>query len=493
MSILIIDRRPAFCEVIELTSVTKSYGADYIAVSSMSGLDHTIRAKHVQLAVISQNILETAADEVSRIRVPITGFCQDEGGESIFRKMDIPCLGIVTDPGDLLDRIEQTEEGSGTWDRVSLHAMKEEGSASCIDRNYEKEDIPGDAFSNMHADAGNDRYEKPKGSGFSPEAFDEEGDRAAATMPDIHEKKDQDDPEIEKDLKKLRSRKTKVIAVCSPKGGVGKTALSCEIAQFLSMVWDGKKQMKVCLVDFDVRFGDVRTTLRVSTQKSLSLWTDDIRNRIKETGSGDTVRYSKEEIKDYLSIDKRTGLCFLPAPVTSEDASFIEEEELSVVLNSLIRDGGFDYIICDTAGSLEDASVLSASLADTVLLVLDQDINTANCSMSYLNGMKAAGFGIEPDRLKIVINRIMPEKTTNISVSDLLEAFEEYECVGKLSFSPDVIRAVNKGAAVCFEKPDSEFTRQLRKITGFLLGRKEESKEIRKPGRLGAIFGRKGR
>ena len=50
-----------------------------------------------------------------------------------------------------------------------------------------------------------------------------------------------------------------------------------------------------------------------------------------------------------------------------------------------------------------------------------------------------------PDRLKIVINRIMPEKTTNISVSDLLDAFEEYECVGKISFSPDVIRAVNKG------------------------------------------------
>ena len=81
-------------------------------------------------------------------------------------------------------------------------------------------------------------------------------------------------------------------------------------------------------------------------------------------------------------------------------------------MESLIRDGGFDYIICDTASGLEDASVLSASLADTVLLVLDQDINTANCSMSFLNGMKAAGFEIAPDRLKIVINRIMPEKTT---------------------------------------------------------------------------------
>ena len=120
MSILIIDRRPAFCEVIELTAVTNSSGTDYIAVSSMSGLDHTIRTKHVKQAVISQNILETAADEVSGIRVPVSGFCQDEGGMELCQKMGISCLGIVTDPGDLLDRIEQSEEGSGAGAAVEL-------------------------------------------------------------------------------------------------------------------------------------------------------------------------------------------------------------------------------------------------------------------------------------------------------------------------------------------------------------------------------------
>lgn len=493
MSILIIDRRPAFCEVIELTAVTNSSEADYIAVSSMNSLDHTIRTKHVKQAVISQNILETEADEVLRIRVPVSGFCQDEDGMELCRKLGIFCLGIVTDPGDLLGRIEQSEEGSGAEDRGILHAMKEKNSVSGREWNHAKEEDPEDASLKRHAEAGHDKYKETKDPGFSPGAFDEEGGRMTAQDSGAHEKKDKSDPEIDKDLKNLRNHRTRVIAVCSPKGGVGKTALSCEIAQFLSMVWDGKRQMKVCLVDYDIRFGDVRATLRVSTQKSLSLWTDDIKDRLKKAGDGEKIRYSKEEIRDFISIDKRTGLCFLPAPATSEDASFIEEEELSIVLESLIRDGGFDYIICDTASGLEDASVLCASLADTVLLVLDQDINTANCSMSFLNGMKAAGFEIAPDRLKIVINRIMPEKTTNISVSDLLDAFEEYECVGKISFSPDVIRAVNKGETVCCEKPDAEFTRQLRKVTGFLLGRMETAREMKKPGRLGAFFGRKGR
>ena len=493
MSILIIDRRPAFCEVIELTAVTNSSGTDYIAVSSMSGLDHTIRTKHVKQAVISQNILETAADEVSGIRVPVSGFCQDEGGMELCQKMGISCLGIVTDPGDLLDRIEQSEEGSGAGDRGILHAMKEKDSVSGREYSHAIEEDPEDVSSKRHTEAENGRYKETNNPGFSNGAFDEEDGRITAQDLGAHEKKDQSDPEIEKDLKNLRNRSTRVIAVCSPKGGVGKTALSCEIAQFLSMVWDGKRQMKVCLVDYDIRFGDVRATLRVNTQKSLSLWTDDIRDRLKKAGNGEKIRYSKEEIRDYISIDKRTGLYFLPAPATSEEAAYIGDNELSIVLESLIRAGGFDYIICDTAGGLEDASVLSASLADTVLLVLDQDINTANCSMSFLNGMKAAGFEIAPDRLKIVINRIMPEKTTNISVSDLLDAFGEYECVGKISFSPDVIRAVNKGASVCCEKPDAEFTRQLRKVTGFLLGRMETAQEMKKPGRLGAFFGRKGR
>ena len=47
-----------------------------------------------------------------------------------------------------------------------------------------------------------------------------------------------------------------MIAVCSSKGGVGKTTLSCEIAEFLSMVWNGKKQMRVCLADLDIVCGD---------------------------------------------------------------------------------------------------------------------------------------------------------------------------------------------------------------------------------------------
>ena len=493
MSILIIDRRPAFCEVIELTAVTNSSEADYIAVSSMNGLDHTIRTKHVKQAVISQNILETEADEVLRIRVPVSGFCQDEDGMELCRKLGIFCLGIVTDPGDLLGRIEQSEEGSTAEDRGILHAMKEKNSVSGREWNHAKEEDPEDASLKKHVEAGHDKYKETKDPGFSPGAFDEEGGRMTAQDSGVHEKKDKSDPEIDKDLKNLRNHKTRVIAVCSPKGGVGKTALSCEIAQFLSMVWDGKRQMKVCLVDYDIRFGDVRATLRASTNRSLSLWTDDIRDRLKKAGGGETIRYSKEEIMDFISIDKRTGLCFLPAPATSEGATYIQDTELSIVLESLIRDGGFDYIICDTASSVEDSSVLCASLADTVLLVLDQDINTANCSMSFLNGMKAAGFEIAPDRLKIVINRIMPEKTTNISVSDLLDAFEEYECVGKISFSPDVIRAVNKGETVCCEKPDAEFTRQLRKVRGVLLGRMEGGQEIKKKGRLGGLFGRKGR
>ena len=50
-----------------------------------------------------------------------------------------------------------------------------------------------------------------------------------------------------------------VIAVFSPKGGVGKTTIAVNLA--LALTDKGSRQ--VCLVDFDLAFGDVAITLQL--------------------------------------------------------------------------------------------------------------------------------------------------------------------------------------------------------------------------------------
>ena len=55
------------------------------------------------------------------------------------------------------------------------------------------------------------------------------------------------------------STRAAVIAVFSPKGGVGKTTIAVNLA--LALTDKGSRQ--VCLVDFDLAFGDVAITLQL--------------------------------------------------------------------------------------------------------------------------------------------------------------------------------------------------------------------------------------
>ena len=487
MNVLIVDRRRDFGDALGFLAISKESEYPFSVLTEVGGLQQAVRTRKIGEVVLSQNALKSAVDQLAGMDVEMVCYCEDEEGISLARKMKVPCLGIVKKPSDLISRLKdaQGETTSKIQDRDPGKEEEEETfHPDKMENPYEKEWSFHDQGSMESISA--TVKEKETESIRNTEDADPSG---RVWEPAIKGKKDNPERESGMPADDRSSKKAAMIAVCSSKGGVGKTTLSCEIAEFLSMVWNGKKQMRVCLADLDIACGDVRGTLRISTAKSLTVWTSDIRERLKGKKDKSSIRYTKEEIEAYLSIDKRTGLYVLPAPLSSEDSIFIKEEQLKVILESLLWDGGFDYVICDTGSSMSDASVLAAYYADQLLLIADQGINTASCDMSFLSMLKTVGFDVSPSKVKLVVNRIMPEKTTNISVSDLLEAFEEYECVGKISFSSDVIRATNNGKPLCIDKPDSDSSRQFRKVSRYILGR-EEAQEVPKK-HLRGLFHRK--
>mgnify|MGYP003256563942 FL=1 len=96
---------------------------------------------------------------------------------------------------------------------------------------------------------------------------------------------------------------------------------------------------------------------------------------------------------------------------------------------------------------------------------MTQNVNTANCDKAFIQTMNAIDFDLS--HTKLVINTIMPKKSTGISVQEIVDFFK-FDCIGKIKFNTDVINAGNLGEPLALN-PNHEFTKQLRSIVTYIL------------------------
>lgn len=286
----------------------------------------------------------------------------------------------------------------------------------------------------------------------------------------------------------LSSSKTKIISTYSAKGGVGKTTVAKELATYLACISENGKRYKVCIVDFNVDFGDVLTVLDYKTNvKAMIDWIHDIRNRltrmIKSKGMdvnqldsdsidelAEDITYTKDEIYEYLQKDERTGLFALTAPTEHEDTMDIQQRETYVILNAIKDCGEFDFIICDTGNNTRDTTFNALELSDLVLLICTQDTTTANDNDAFLSAAEKIGF--DSSKIKIVINAIRPQTQMGISVQEVEKCFEKYECYGRIKYDPVIAKSNNSGAPLVIQKKQAEFTASIAEIAEHILGKK---------------------
>lgn len=181
----------------------------------------------------------------------------------------------------------------------------------------------------------------------------------------------------------------KVIAVYSPKGGVGCTTIATNVAIALR----ARTKRPVAIVDLDLQFGDVGVALDLRGANSIA-------ELVSHSEAVDAA------LIDDVFVKHVSGVSALLAPDTLDAVEHIGAEQVLAVIEQL-RDH-FAYVVCDLWSTLDDLTIGVLRTADRIALVTTPELPS-------LKNLRRAIAATTPllldDRTLVVLNRY-PSKAT---------------------------------------------------------------------------------
>ncbi|MBP2264982.1 pilus assembly protein CpaE [Pseudarthrobacter sp. PvP004] len=188
----------------------------------------------------------------------------------------------------------------------------------------------------------------------------------------------------------------RIIAVMSPKGGVGKTTISTNLAIGLGRI----SPMRVVIADLDLQFGDVASGLLIDPDRTIA-----------DAVTGAAVQDSMV-LKSYLSVHP-AGIYALCAPRNPSQIEQISAEQVGHLLEQLARE--FDYVIVDTAPGLGEHVLATLERASDVVWVCGMDIPSIR---GLRNGLEILDeIGLVPEQRHVVLN--FADKRSGLTLIDV--------------------------------------------------------------------------
>jgi pilus assembly protein CpaE len=239
-----------------------------------------------------------------------------------------------------------------------------------------------------------------------------------------------------------------VVALFSPKGGVGRTTLAYNLAVALGI------GHRVCLIDGSLQFSDLRGLLRVPAvaPSILNLPTD----RIKES-----------DLAEVLWKDP-SGIDILLAPPRVEMAEMVTTRDIEKALGIIRK--LYEFVIVDTRAGLSDDVLVFTDAADLILQVLSYD-SMAIRGLAMASEAFAA-IGYPPAKLATVLNRA--DASGGISKTDLQQALGQQIDFEIVSDGRLVLTANNEGVPFVSSSPDAPISQGIRHIAGALIAVQSE-------------------
>lgn len=263
-------------------------------------------------------------------------------------------------------------------------------------------------------------------------------------------------------------KQAKVIAIFSPKGGLGRTTLITNLAVSTKLALD----QRVALIDGNIPFGDVGVALNLTSTKTLA----DL--------AAQASLLDADMVSDVL-VNHSSGLKVLLAPPSPQDAESITGDQVRAILAQMRS--SFDYIFVDTRSSFDETQLALLDAAQQIIVLLTMEMTAVKAAKQYLEVAELLGY--PSDRTLLVLNRA--GGNSQITVEDV-EGHLKGKVKARIPDEPTaLIQSVNEGVPLVASTPGSRYSVAVMHLASIVTdGAIESEAEPEQRGGLGRFFRR---
>src|SRR5436190_11398523 len=239
-----------------------------------------------------------------------------------------------------------------------------------------------------------------------------------------------------------------VVAVFSPKGGVGRTTVAVNLAVAAATEL-GKR---VPIMDGSFQFGAVGVLLNLNPRGT------SIADLIPELDAGEL-----DSIDTFL-IEHSSGIRVLLAPPSPETAEMITAAGVKRVLESLRMN--HDLVVVDCTAFFNDTTLAILDSADIILTMLSLEITSIKNMRLFLEVSEQLGY--ESGKVRLVLNRA--DSALGIRVADVEHSIGRKVDETIVSDGRSVVYALNRGVPFFLSNREAQVSQDILRLAKSLVG-----------------------
>jgi pilus assembly protein CpaE len=260
-----------------------------------------------------------------------------------------------------------------------------------------------------------------------------------------------------------------VVAVFSPKGGVGRTTIAVNFAVAAA----SELGQKTVLVDGSFQFGDVGVLLNLNPKNK------SIADLVPELEAGG----EPESIETFV-INHSSGVRVLLAPPSPEMAEMITPAGVRKIVEVLRATN--DLVVVDCTATFSDTTLAILDAADVILTALTLEITSIKNMRLFLEVAEQLGY--EGSKIKLILNRA--DSTLGIRVADVEHSIGRKVDHTIVSDGRSVVYALNRGVPFVLSNREAQVSQDVLRLATAIIGgeRKAAVSDDSKQGSRKSLF-----
>lgn len=235
---------------------------------------------------------------------------------------------------------------------------------------------------------------------------------------------------------------TRIIAVVSGKGGVGKTTFVANLGAALADM--GRN---VIVLDANL------TTPNLGIHLGIPLFPITLHDVLK----------GRANIRDAI-YDHESSLKVIPAGISLRDLRGVDSNNLPNALLDLL--GAADIVILDAAAGLGREALAALEAADEMIVVTNPDLPAVTDALKSIKLAEQLG----TKTLGVVVNRVQGKKH-EMRREEILSMLDDVALLAEVPEDVNVQRAISARVPIIYHKPNSRASHEIKRAAAQLIGR----------------------